>query len=605
MIRINDMKKIMLVLITGISCVLHAQKEANPGMNELKEKVLGWEPMMAPNGNAPGKSLTVQGRTYSSYQIGLIDLFTDWIKKSYIPIGGLAQPERIALPDSRENKVYLPRGTGVGMALWVPCYDASGKKITRAQPASRSYIAIFTNHLKGLEEANFYSTPSQHIFTMYYDKNGKLVNSEEEPKYRPFVKEVQSKIGNYFCYFTGGLVNILLSPTNDLPVVQLTIGEVLDEGIKAGDRVYPNQGDPSNIKIKTGVKRLREKYKNRLNDPAFINHVQLSPYNFDNDWSDLFERRINDQYMYPVYRIKPEVYELSKQDKPQWIHISFPYADAKSNTRDWEIYKAMTTNFNYEYVYNYFFAPEKVKRQAYQPRVPISKTDALNTINARENNAGKTKIFPAGIHFMEDFADAQSGTMPAGWTSTQNNRSFTIETPAGQSGKWVYMDSGSDLVPSSIKKPLPANFTLEYDLVCTDYKNRNGRMVTLQLSNNQTQFSLGIQPGNADNITIYPSEANLRVNYKENSGYHYMAFSSYSNKTTKARVKIVKSGTSIKAFINGVQVKADSKYKQDYDKETKLPDNTLFTNISWRSDTIVATEDKGKVYISNIKISNN
>ena len=78
--------------------------------------------------------------------------------------------------------------------------------------------------------------------------------------------------------------------------------------------------------------------------------------------------------MLPVYKFSPTYYELSKLDKPQLVHISFPYATEKSETVDLEIFRAMTRNFNYQYVYDYFFNPEKVKGKSYQPRQEVSQT---------------------------------------------------------------------------------------------------------------------------------------------------------------------------------------------------------------------------------------
>lgn len=597
---------LVAILAAAVVSAAYSQPVPNPGMNELKEKVIPWEKALPPIGNATGKSGVIEGRTYSAYQLGLISLFEGWIKKSYIPIGGLPQPERYALPESRENKLYLPQGTGMGMGLWVPCYDPTGKKIIKAQPASRSYIVIATNHLKGLEPAHDLNTPSQYYFTMYYDQKGKLVKEEDEVKNAPYVNEIRSKIGDYFIYFTGNLVNILLMPGKELPVAPVSKKEMLEECEKAVRRIYPEPDNFLRKEVETQIRQLRDKYSTRLEEPALIYRSQLTATVFTGG-TDPFVPLINDpKQLFPLYRFKPEMYALAKQDKPQWVHISFPYANEKSSTVEWEIFKAMTTHFNYQYVYDYFFNPEKVKGVAYQPRQPVTLADALARIDARENKAHTSKTFPEGVHFMEDFADAQSGQMPAGWTSRQNNRGFVIETPAGENGKWLYLDSGADLLPSSLKTPLPPAFTLEFDLLCSDFTNRSGRTVTVKLSGPNVSASLNITPGNEQNIKIYPSMANFRVSAGGGSqGYHSMEFASFSNKKTKAHVKIVKSGSAIIAYINGTKVESDPKYRQDYEKEMSLGNNTTFTKLEWTSDIVSQNPpiDAGKVYISNIKIS--
>lgn len=604
------MNRLFLSLaITGFTITATAQNPQNPGMNELKEKVIPWDRILPPIvHNAPAKPGVAKGRNYTAFQLGLINTFAEWIKKSYIPIGGVPQTERYAVPYYRDNPAYqyLPQGTGMSMGMWGPCYDPSGKKIIKAQPASANYISIFTNSLNGMEVAYDFNSATQFYFTMYYNTRGKLVKEEDEKKNAPYVNEIRSKIGNYFVYFTGRTVNVLLMQGDELPIVQVSKGEVLDQSEEAIKRRYPDPGSSMQKEVLNDIKKFRNKHRNSLQDPAFVYMAQLTCTSFRGE-KDPFEPLINDpEQMFPVYRFKPELYELTKQDKPQWVHISFPYATEKSSTADWEIFKAMTTNFNYEYVYDYFFNPDKVRGMAYQPKQPVTLADALAKIETRENKAGKTRTFSEGVHFMEDFADAQSGAMPAGWSSRQNNRGFVIETPPGENGKWLYMDSGSDLIPSSLKKPLPANFTLEFDLACTDYTNRTGRTVTVNLSGPDITGSLHVTPGNEQNISIYPSMANFRMNAAgANPGYHFIEFSSYSNKKTKAHVKIVKSGTSIIAFINGTKVESDPKYKQDYEKEMALPANASFNKLEWGSDTVSKNppEDKGKVYISNIKIT--
>ena len=598
--------KFLLLGATILYCSLrgNAQPTANPGMKELSEKVIPWENILMPYGNAAGRSTTVQGRTYTAYQIALIDSFTQWIRKSYIPVGGLPQPERLALPDSRDNTEYLPRGTGVAMAMWAPCYDASGKKIIKAQPASANRIIILTNHLKGLEPAHDYNSPTQYFFTMYYDKNGKLVNEEDEKTAAPYVNEIRSRIGNYFVYFTGQLVNVLLMPEKELPVQQLSIGEVLDKAEEAIQRVYPDPNHFLHKEVKSNIAKYRNKYRSALQQPATVHMAQLTATSFTGEY-DPFQSQVNTKYMFPVYQFKPAVYESAKQNKPLWVHISFPYATEKSSTVNWEIFKAMTTNFNYQYVYDYFFNPDKVKNLSYQPLRPVSQAGAEATIRNRDNTANTSKTFPEGIHFMEDFADARSGTLPAGWSSKQKNRSFEIVSLPGETGKWLYLDSGADLVPSGLKTPLPLNFTLEFDLVCTNYTHRAGRMVAVSLSGPNSTLYLQIIPGNEQNIRIYPSMANFRVNAgTAKQGYHFIEFTSYSNLKTKAHVKLVKSGTTVDAYINGTKVESEARYQQDYAREMAVGAADRFTKLEWTSDQVSQNPPvgKGKVYISNIRI---
>jgi len=372
------MKNYLLIIAFFTSIIAFSQP--NPGMKELREKNIGWAPAMAPKGNAIGKSTVVQGRTYTTYQIGLIDTFTAWIKQSYTPIGALPQPERLALPDSKENKIYLPYGTGVSMWMWDPCYDASGKKITKAEPASAAQITVLTNFIPGISPADWFNTPTQFFFTMYYDPEGTALNEEDQRSMSPYIEKIKNQVGNYLIYFTGKRINIIMIPGNKLPLVQLNKEEVLNEGTEAVKRAFSNKKmtQYQYDEYLSTIALLREKNKNKLQEKAYINHEQLGIYSFSKS-NDLFEKQPSNRYMFPVYKIDPEIYDRARKDQPCWISISFPYADEKNLTSEKEVYNAMLHNFNYEYVYNYFFDTEKVKDKEYAPLHP----ELLRTINEK------------------------------------------------------------------------------------------------------------------------------------------------------------------------------------------------------------------------------
>jgi hypothetical protein len=362
--------KLLFLIVTSFVCV-SSFSQPNPGMKELREKNIDWTPVMAPKGNVLGKATTVQGRTYTTYQIGLIDTFTAWVKQSYTPIGALPQPERLALPDSKENKIYLPYGTGVSMWMWDPCYDASGKRITKAEPASAAQINVLTNFIPGISPADWFNTPTQYFFTMYYDPGGTALNDDDQRSMSPYIEKIKNQVGNYLIYFTGKRINIIMIQGNKLPLVQLSIEEVLNQGTEAVKRAFSNKKmtQYQYDEYLSTIAFLREKHKNNLQEKAFINHEQLGIYSFSKS-NDLFEKQPSNRYMFPVYKIEPDVYVKARKDQPCWICISFPYADEKNLTSEKEVYNAMLHNFNYEYVYNYFFEPEKVKGKEYAPLNP-------------------------------------------------------------------------------------------------------------------------------------------------------------------------------------------------------------------------------------------
>lgn len=375
--KINILIIIILILSNEL---IHAQ-QTNRGYKELEQMNIGWTHMMSPNGNAVGKNTVIQGRTYTAYQIGLIDTFTNWIKKSYVPVGGLAQPGRYTIPDCKTKCPHIPYGTGISMQLWAPCYDNSGVKIIKAQPASHKDIHIYANNLPGMEPAvDWFNTDKQYLFTLYYKPDMTLLLNEDNVAMQPKIKEISKNLNlddNYFIYYTGGgwQVNVVLTPLQKIPLVQLTKGEVLEEGLKALERAKTANKltDNQYQRYTEGIETLKKKHAKTLSEPAFIKNPQLSIYDFDSTTADLFEKEMDNRYMFPVYKFDETAIADSKKDKPLWITISFPYGNNENSythTVDREMFNAMLYNFNYQYVYDYFFNLEKVKGKNYEIRNP-------------------------------------------------------------------------------------------------------------------------------------------------------------------------------------------------------------------------------------------
>ena len=111
------------------------------------------------------------------------------------------------------------------------------------------------------------------------------------------------------------------------------------------------------------LKNNKEKYKNRLQETAevFESQPNIQLENFP----DVFEGNEYQSNKFPVYKVDPAMAELCKKDKPQWILVSWFW-----NPRDPAakyLHESIINNFNFEYVYNFFFYPEKVKGQPYKP----------------------------------------------------------------------------------------------------------------------------------------------------------------------------------------------------------------------------------------------
>ena len=88
-------------------------------------------------------------------------------------------------------------------------------------------------------------------------------------------------------------------------------------------------------------------------------------------------------YTFPILKVNKTARELCKTDQPQWIVIRWTMGmpNAAFNLH---LHESILNNFNFEYVYNYFFNPEKVKGQFYKPlRSPTIK-EAVAVTEASE-----------------------------------------------------------------------------------------------------------------------------------------------------------------------------------------------------------------------------
>ena len=117
------------------------------------------------------------------------------------------------------------------------------------------------------------------------------------------------------------------------------------------------------------LKTNKEKYKDRMQETAYIYTTQISL--LLENVLDIFEGNGNSGISIPVYKVDPAVAELCKKDKPQWIVIAWTVDLLEPVGR--QLYEAAVNNFNFDYVYNFFFYPEKVKGQPYKPVRPLTR----------------------------------------------------------------------------------------------------------------------------------------------------------------------------------------------------------------------------------------
>ena len=230
------------------------------------------------------------------------------------------------------------------------------------------------------------------------------------------------------------------------------------------------------------LKNNKEKYKNRLQEPAQIYTDQ--PSILLENVPDIFEGTGAGSVKLFVYKIDPVVAELCKTDKPQWIVVTW-HGDVTSPVGKHQ-HESIINNFNFDYVYNFFFDPEKVKGQPYKPlRSPVFKAAVVVTASSAANEKNTAD---KNVHFFDDFSTTGAGQKPIGWDARDNREgvSSAVTTIDETPTKWAVVD-GNSMSPKALKKPLPPNFTLSYDVVVPENFTWGAKGLVLLLSKEKTQ----------------------------------------------------------------------------------------------------------------------
>jgi hypothetical protein len=357
--------------------------------------------------------------------------------------------------------------------------------------------------------------------------------------------------------------------------------------------------DEKIVRYSEGLNKNKEKYKSRLSEPAATG-PQPSLGDLDAG-RDIFSGGYltdpeSKSVRYQVYKVDPEMAELCKKDKPQWILISWNYSPHDPIEKYQN--ESIINNFNFEYVYNFFFYPEKVKGQAYKPlRSPMYK-EAV--VVAAASEASKKNASDKNIHYFEDFSTTTVGKSPVGWKSSLagNGSSSTVTTLDGLDGKWAA--GNYELTPNNLNKPLPQNFTLSYELVASKNFTWGAKGLTFQLAketspgNAQSYLRLKLRPG----YDGRGGEVEVEVNFSSTPGYlsvtKWLEAPGFSNDKKNNHITVT-----LKKVNEAMQVYIDKTKIAEYDKA--IPSSLLFNAMSFLANGNTGENDK--YYISNIKIT--
>lgn len=353
----------------------------------VTDRAIGWMKVYDfKDATAP---LTVDHRVYSAAQLTTGAKLANWMQASYVPIGALGDVVRavsVKLGPYNRNTAALPQSYGVHGKLYTDLRHGANRIIERA---SNSHLTwdIQANGFYG-EPANALSTPTNYYFTLptfvqqgYSGELEKAVDLSGHPFLGEFPAWFQRNS------FNGNRKFVLLSKDRRMPFVKLTKGQYLDAIDVAITRLHDaekaritqaEQGDPKRIaqwvkplEEKTARRRAvlaanREKYGARIQEVAEI--WTTTPDVLLENYPDVFDGNGGSSMRLPVYTIDRATVERAKGDAPLWIVVSWT-ADLNDPVNK-RLHEAVVKHFNFEYVFNHFFDPEKVAGRPYAPRRP-------------------------------------------------------------------------------------------------------------------------------------------------------------------------------------------------------------------------------------------
>lgn len=623
------MKKLAIIILCLLFAVSNTFAQRTKDA-QLEDSIFTWKAI-------PKLNASSYPRTFTPEQIKYPELFSKWLQKSYIPIGALDFSYAIAEPNKKDE--VQPYGTGINAAMWRAMWDKSGTKVVR-QPHSENGIFIITNNIIDAESVPMLTIPGRSVFVRRSPDIEKTFAGSSGRR-NEFVKQLKleehPQTGKYIIQYYGcdgdgcqPQVAVYLAPNNKLPIRQLARGEVLDmieQAIPSQkqrfENIIPNEKHLAENRVKSNLNKLRDKYRNSLNVPAEMRNSSIDITDIFNG-DDIFDTEDAKRFKnntYGIYTYQDGVLGKSKQGQPLWICISWKPANIQYNPYEREIHRSMTTHFNFDYVYDYFFNPEKIKNKPYTIlNEDLQKKHLASYKNKKENKPAVTKNLPANVYFFDDLSGNSLGEKPKGWYIPGVGEPSVVATPKGETGNWVKVGQHR-LMPFHNNQALPDNFKLEFDAATDkDFTENTGGAFLLRIHNKiltpngdykdapkQIFIDLDAKAGNMKFTQNPTGYTRFKVTYTGmNSVLRYADALQYnndfSNKKSKVHFSITKEGKKVKAFIDGNEVTALDKYGKPIPGFNELPDGTKLTSFYFENITNQSNKQPG-IYITNIKVT--
>lgn len=616
------MKKVGILLLSNFITLFSFSQAFT---NDYDDIPLGW--MKIFKTTEKPKPVTVDHRTYSSEQLSMANEFMYWMQASYHPKGGLGDvkktgSERLGLYN--QNTKSLPQQVGAYSRTYISLKKNAQGKYQPTDGTSWNW-RIIANQTIG-HEVEIITTEKQYYFYIYHyfdgtkdteDKDAaNMLDFNNHPNLKKYIHFYMPKNGNLG---TGLQYMVLLAKDNVLPFIKVTKGEFIQKTAERIPAWYDEekkkinddlQRDPKSVpyrlknldemleRAKINFEKLKNKYKDRLNETAVVrpgnnNMSDLTSSITSTSW-DFFDNSILQTF--PVYKHSADAVEISKTTRPQWVVVSW---DAEgvltASPAGVHLHQSVLNNFNFDYVYDYFFNPGKVKGIAYKPLQSPAYEEKV--IPAEASAIAKKMKADRSVLFFEDFSTTPINKIPEGWLSNYNRYALKpVVTKAGnEKENWIDLN-GHNFHSLIFNKTLPQNFTASFD-VCV----RKG----FHWGTPGLEFTLTNKV--AANEYLHKIIIKIRPGFDERDGWasgHFTSAAKSGNITEKAipgfsnskeinriTVSLKRAGTHLQFFAGTVKV---------YDDANALPadfplNHFYFTeyNQGW---------DVENFYVTNIKI---
>jgi hypothetical protein len=626
------MRKALLLAIITVSFSTQAQPvyvdRIGFKLESIEDIDIGWMKMYKATTAAKGRQLG--NRIYSASQIGYTQEFITWMQQSYLPKGCLgdagyylnAIPKFSGTNSQLGNEINTHRnalphlyGAFAKMYMYLK-KDAQGKFVP--QNTFAEFWNIEANQVENISmPVSFISSADEYYFVLP-DFNSNTKGYDAVDKVASNFKDfnIHNNIGAYQHFYIPPktmddfphYVVILTKNNKELPFEKITIGEFFT----LAEKQLPVWQKATNVlaensaKAQKNLTRLKEKYKSKWNDIAELElSTQIDIWSFINaseGYNDFFDNK--DIYgkagihtTFPILKVSKAAKELCKTDQPQWLVVRWTQG-MPHTAFNIHLHESILNNFNFEYLYNFFYDPEKVKGQPYKPLRSPSYKEAVIVKEASETS--KKNNADNDVFFFEDFSTTVVGKMPVGWKSdigSGGNRS-AITNLDGLEGNWAVV-ADYTLTPGHIKTPLPQNFTLSCDVVVAQNFTWGAKRLHVKLAketnpgNAESFLDLSIRPG----FDGRDGDVSLETKFPSPPGYSNGANSfvapgfSNNKKNNRITVTIKKKEEMLQVFINNTII-------AEYEKA--IPAAHLFNALSFYSYN---PEMNNRFYISNIKIT--